>query len=607
MPSGSLPTFNLSSDSSSDSDDSDSDSDLLLLLSLLPLTLPLLIVALTLWLLILMSPALLHHLVLIRLLLVSRTAPNAGPSRPASSWIPSPSASPAPDDDAASTPRSSPDAPSNLRRSTRARKPPVEFWKLPKDRQPAPAPVPDASDEGPSGSDADTAVHLANCAASRALSEQELVEYAFLTSGHEPRTLHDALCRDDAPLWQEAAQAEYNALLEHGVWDLAECPADRKPIGCGWVFRIKYKADGTVEHYKAHLVAKGFAQKPHLDYTETFAPVVKFASLRTIIAVAAMEDLELDSMDISSAFLNGDLDEEIYMSQPEGFAVPGKEHLVCRLKKSLYGLKQSPRQWYQKLNETFMQLGFRRIQSDNCIYVWAKDGLRIMIPVFVDDLTLAATGRPLMDSIKAELQRKFKMRDLGPLHYILGIQVIRDRSKRLIYLSQAKHIEDVLSKHNMSNCRPVSTPLDKSVTLSKDDCPDSPDEVAYMSSVPYLSAVGSLMYLAVGTRPDIAYAVGALSRFNSNPGRVHWQQCQRVFRYLQGTRDLMLQYGGKSDIKLDVYSDADYAGDLDSARSTSGYAAFIGTSLVSWASRRQPVVAKSTTEAEYIAANTVWR
>ena len=404
-------------------------------------------------------------------------------------------------------------------------------------------------------------------------------------------------------MWQEAAQAEYNALLEHGVWDLAECPADRKPIGCGWVFRIKYKADGTVERDKARLVAKGFAQKPHLDYTETFAPVVKFASLRTIIAVAAMEDLELDSMDISSAFLNGDLEEEIYMSQPEGFAVPGKEHLVCRLKKSLYGLKQSPRQWYHKLNETFMQLGFRRIQSDNCIYVWAKDGLRIMIPVFVDDLTLAATGRPLMDSIKAELQCRFKMRDLGPLHYILGIQVIRDRSKCLIYLSQAKHIEDVLEKHNMSNCRPVSTPLDKSVTLSKDDCLDSPDEIAYMSSVPYLSAVGSLMYLSVGMRLDIAYAVGALSRFNSNPGRVHWQQCQRVFRYLQGTRDLMLQYGGKCNVKLDVYSDADYAGDLDSACSTSGYAAFVGTSLVSWASRRQPVVAKSTTEAEYIAAN----
>ena len=160
------------------------------------------------------------------------------------------------------------------------------------------------------------------------------------------------------------------------MWDLAECPPDRKPIGCSWVFRVKYKADGSLEWYRARLVAKGYSQKPHLDYTETFAPVVKFAALRTIIVIAATEDLELDSLDISSAFLNGDLEEEIYMSQPEGFAVLGKEHLVCRLKKSLYGLKQSPRQWYHKLNNMFMQLGFRHIKSDNCIYVWAKDSLR---------------------------------------------------------------------------------------------------------------------------------------------------------------------------------------------------------------------------------------
>jgi hypothetical protein len=276
---------------------------------------------------------------------------------------------------------------------------------------------------------------------------------------------------------------------------------------------------------------------------------------------------------------------------------------VCCLKKSLYSLKQSPRQWYQKLNETFMQLGFRHIQSDNCIYVWAKDGQHIMIPVFVDDLTIAATGHPLMNSIKAELQHKFKIQDLGPLNLILGIQVIRDRSKHLIYLSQVLHINHILAKHNMMNCWPVSTPLDKSVTLLKDDCPDTPEETVYMSSVPYLNTVGSLMYLAIGTHLDIAYAVGALSRFNSNPGHVHWQQCQCIFRYLQGTKDLMLQYGGSCAPRLDVYSDADYAGDLDSAHSTSGYSAFIGTSLISWASRRQPVVAKSTTEAEYIAAN----
>ena len=218
------------------------------------------------------------------------------------------------------------------------------------------------------------------------------------------------------------------------------------------MFQVKYKANGSLECYRAHLVAKGYSQKPHLDYTETFAPVVKFAALQTIIAIAATEDLELNSLDISSAFLNGDLEEEIYMSQLEGFAVPGKEHLVCHLKKSLYGLKQSPRQWYHKLNNMFMQLGFQCIKSDNCIHVWAKDSLQIIIPVFVDDPTLAATGCPLMDSIKAELMCKFKMWDLGPLDYILGIQVIQDHSKCLIYLSQVKHIDDVLAKHNMMNC-----------------------------------------------------------------------------------------------------------------------------------------------------------
>lgn len=192
---------------------------------------------------------------------------------------------------------------------------------------------------------------------------------------------------------------------------------------------------------------------------------------------------------------------------------------------------------------------------------------------------------------------------VGPLSYILGIQVIRDRANRRLWLSQAKHIAEVLVKFNHASCRSVSTPLDKSVILSLDDCPKSQEDIAYMASVPYVSAVGSLMYLSVGSRPDIAYAVGALSRFNANPGRAHWQAVQHVFRYLQGTRDLMLELGGKEGVSLDVYSDADYAGDVDSARLTSGYAAFVGSSLVSWASRWQPVVAKSTTEAEYIAAN----
>jgi hypothetical protein len=412
------------------------------------------------------------------------------------------------------------------------------------------------------------------------------------------------MTRDDAGLWHNASQEEYDALHQHGVWELCELPPGRKAVGCRWVYRIKTNSDGTVERYKARLVAKGFSQKPHLDYTETFAPVAKFASLRTVLALAAAEDMEVHTMDVSSAFLNGDLDEEIYMAQPEGFAAIGQEHLVCRLKKSLYGLKQSPRQWYQKLHSTFVALGFSRCASDHCVWVWAKDGFKVIIPAYVDDLTIACNHTPTLKRIKAELHKKYKMHDLGAIKYILGIEIIRDRANRTMYLSQRKHVGDVLARFNMTDARPVSTPLAKSAPLTKEDCPQSSEDLEYMKSVPYLSAVGSLMYLAVGTRPDIAFAVGALSRFNANPGRAHWKQVQHVFKYLAATKDLMLCYGpGQDSTCLQIYSDADYAGDVDSARSTSGHTVFIGKCLVNWSSKRQPVVAKSTTEAEYIAAN----
>jgi hypothetical protein len=438
----------------------------------------------------------------------------------------------------------------------------------------------------------------------RLLSDSELIEYAFLTSGSEPRTYKEAMNRDDAGLWHEASEQEYKSLLEHGTWELCELPPGRKPVGSRWVYRIKTNSDGSVERYKARLVAKGFSQKPHLDYTETFAPVAKFASLRTVLAIAAAEDMDVHTMDVSSAFLNGDLDEEIYMAQPEGFAAPGQEHLVCRLKKSLYGLKQSPRQWYQKLHSTFVDLGFSRCASDHCVWVWAKDGIKVIIPAYVDDLTIACNNNPALKRIKEELSSRYKMRDLGPIKYILGIEVIRDRANRKMFLSQRKHIGDILDRFNLADSRPVSTPLSKSNPLTKEDCPQTPEELEYMRSVPYLSAVGSLMYLSVGTRPDISFAVGALSRFNANPGQAHWKQVQHVFKYLAGTKDLMLCYGpGQDGTSLQIYSDADYAGDQDSARSTSGHTVFIGKCLVNWSSKRQPVVAKSTTEAEYIAAN----
>lgn len=458
---------------------------------------------------------------------------------------------------------------------------------------------------GPAASSAEELAESLEAAnAVRALSADELVEYAFLTSGAEPSTYKEAMSRDDAGLWHEAAQLEYNSLEQHETWDLAELPSGRKAVGCRWVFRVKENADGTVERYKARLVAKGFAQKPHLDYTETFAPVAKFASLRAVLALAAIEDMEIHSMDVSSAFLNGDLDEEIYMHQPEGFSAPGQEHLVCRLKKALYGLKQSPRQWYQKLNDTFNDMGFTCCTSDHSVWVWAKDGIKVIIPVYVDDLTIACKHTPTLIRVKEQLASRFQMRDLGPISYILGIEVIRDCPNRRLYLSQRKYIQDVLARFNMSSARSVTTPLNRGAPMTLDDCPQTQDDMDYMATVPYLSAVGSLMYLAIGTCPDLSYAVGALSCFNSNPGKAHWQQVQHVFKYLIGTQDWSLCYGASREgTRLSVFSDSDYAGDLDSARSTSGFTVFIGSCLVNWSSKRQQVVARSTTEVEYIAAN----
>jgi hypothetical protein len=435
------------------------------------------------------------------------------------------------------------------------------------------------------------------------LTDAELIEYTFLTCmSAEPRSYKEVMKSDAAGLWHDASQQEYDALNQHDVWELCELPPGRKAVSCRWVYWVKMNADGTVDRYKAWLVVQGFSQKPHLDYTETFAPVAKFVSLRTVLALAAAEDMEVHTMDVSSAFLNGDLDEEIYMAQLEGFAAPGQEHLVCHLKKSLYGLKQSPRQWYQKLHATFVVLGFSRCASDHCVWVWSKDGIKVIIPAYLDDLTIACKHTPTLKHIKEELHKQYEMRDQGPIKYILGIEIIRDQKNWTMYLSQQKHIGDVLARFNMTDAWPVSTPLAKSAPLTKEDCPQSDEDLEYMKSVPYLSTVGSLMYLAVGTRPDIAFALGALSHFNANPGRAHWKQVQHVFKYLAGTWDLMCCYGpGADSTCLQIYSDADYAGDVDSACSTSGHAVFIGKCLVNWS--RQPVVAKFTTEAEYIAAN----
>jgi len=418
-----------------------------------------------------------------------------------------------------------------------------------------------------------------------------------------PQTYADAMSRPDAQLYHDAACKEIDALIENQTWELAKLPPGRKAIGSRWVFLIKHKADGSVERYKARLVAQGFSQRPGLDYGETFASTIKWPTLRAILAIGAFEDLEIESVDISSAFLNGDIDAEMYMKQPEGFP-QGDKDLVLRLKKSIYGIKQAPRIWHDKLNSVLEEIGFKKVLSDNSLWIFIKDGVRIIIPVFVDDLTIVSKDKSSINSVITHLEKYFKLRRLGPIDFLLGVKIRRDRPKHSIHLSQKQYIVDILARYGFSDCTPVGTPINPGTTLSEDQCPSTPEEIEEMRTIPYISAVGSLLYLAIATRPDIAYAVGLLARFNIRPGKAHWAAVKHLFRYLKGTMDLELTLSPDATTSemFVGYSDADHGGDKDTGYSTGAYVMKMGNGAISWRSKLQGVVSLSTTEAEYIAA-----
>ena len=281
----------------------------------------------------------------------------------------------------------------------------------------------------------------------------------------------------------------------------------------------------------------------------------------------------------------------------------GSSNQVYLLRKSLYGLKQAARQWNKKLHDTLASMGFKRLESDHSIYIFIRGEVRIIIPVFIDDITFASSDSAAIDSAIKELSSHFKLRDLGPTSFLLGIEIVRTPEKREISLSQRQYVIDALERFNMSDCNPVGTPMDPGARLSSSMSPQSPEEQKAMDKIPYLSAVGTLQYLATTTRPDISYAVGVLARFNTNPGIQHWKAVRHLFRYLKGSLDYKLVYGPTNSSQLFItYTDADHGGNPDNGRSTSGYAVLIGGGAVSWSSRLQSVVSLSTTEAEYIAA-----
>ena len=350
-------------------------------------------------------------------------------------------------------------------------------------------------------------------------------------------------------------------------------------------------------------MVKGYAQKEGIDFNEIFSPVVRLTTIRVVLAMCATFDLHLDQLDVKTAFLHGELEEEIYMLQPEGFEEKGKENLVCKLKKSLYGLKQAPRCWYKRFDSFIISLGYNRLGSDYCSYYKRFEGDTdfIILLLYVDDMLVSSPNKDRVQELKAQLAREFDMKDLGPANKILGMQIHRDRRNRKIWLSQKNYLKKILRRFNMQDCKPISTPLPINHKLSSGMSPSSEAERMEMSRVPYASAVGSLMFAMICTRPDIAQAVGAVSRFMADPGKEHWSMVKRILRYIKVTSNVALCYGG-SEFTVKGYVDSDFAGDLDKRKSTTGYVFTLAGGAVSWVSKLQTVVALSTTEAEYMAA-----
>ena len=390
---------------------------------------------------------------------------------------------------------------------------------------------------------------------------------------------------------------ELAAIEENKTWTLTNLPLGRKAIGLKWVFKVKRDEKGAIVRHKARLVVKGYAQKQGVDFDEVYAPVARMEAIRLLLALAAHEAWEVHHMDVKSAFLNGELQEEVYVQQPPGFTDMGNQNKVFKLHKALYGLHQAPRAWNQKLDSNLVALGFQKNTSEHAIYCKGVGTERLVVGVYVDDLVITGSSAGLIAEFKEEMTQLFEMSDLGLLHYYLGIEV--KQIKDGISLCQRAYAMKILEKAGMKGCNPCQTPMVTRLKLSKKS------EKPTVDATKYRSLVGSLRYL-VHTRPDLAFSVGYVSRFMEEPHEEHMAAVKQILRYVAGTlnRGLFYNRGNGEKPLLTGYSDSDYAGDVDERKSTSGIVFFLGDTAISWQSIKQKIVAKSSCEAEYIAVAT---
>nr|ABA97586.1 retrotransposon protein, putative, Ty1-copia subclass [Oryza sativa Japonica Group] len=383
-------------------------------------------------------------------------------------------------------------------------------------------------------------------------------DYIVYLVDDTPRTIEEAYSSPNADYWKEAVRSEMDSIMSNGTWQVVERLYGCKPVGCKWVFKKKLRLDGTIEKYKARLVAKGYTQKEGVDFFDTYSPVALLTTIPVLLTLAASHGLLVHQMDVKTTFLNGELEEEIYMDQPDGYVLEGREGMVCKLLKSLYGLKQAPKQWHEKFDNTLTSAGFVVNEADKCVYYRYGGGEGVILCLYVDDILIFETSLNVIEEVKDFLSKSFEMMNF--------------------------------------DCKAAPTPYDPSVLLRK-------NRRIARDQLRYSQIIGSLMYLASATRPDISFAMSKLSRFVLNPGDDHWHALERVMRYLKGKMSYGIHYSGYPKV-LEGYNDSNWISDADEIKATSGYVFTLEGGAVSWKSCKQTILTRSTMEAELTALDT---
>ncbi|KAG7578674.1 Integrase catalytic core [Arabidopsis thaliana x Arabidopsis arenosa] len=421
------------------------------------------------------------------------------------------------------------------------------------------------------------------------LSEIES-EYLLSIINEEPWDYQEA---KESIEWKKACEEEIASITKNKTWNLVDLPVGAKAIGLKWVFKLKRNSDGSINKHKARLVAKGYVQRHGIDFDEVFAPVARIETIRFIIALAASSGWEVHHLDVKTAFLHGELKETVFVTQPEGFITQGSEEKVYKLNKALYGLRQAPRAWNNKLNTILGELSFVKCSKEPSLYRKQVNCDLLLVAVYVDDLLVTGSSLSLILDFKKGMASKFEMSDLGLLTYYLGIEVIQHKGG--IVLKQSRYAEKILGECNMKECNAVHTPMASGLKLSKAKEEKNIDETEYRRNI------GCLRYL-LHTRPDLSFCVGVLSRYMQEPKEMHGVAMKLILRYLRGTTSYGLSFTREEKPSLVGYSDSSHNVDEDDGKSTTGHIFYLGNCPITWCTQKQETVALSSCEAEFMAA-----